>query len=81
MPKRKEFTINRYNEIKQILKDNKIESYELENYILFKDTRYLRHTQKVSISDTEILDMVNSNNTRTKFEELLDIAKTNIKEK
>lgn len=69
--KKKDMTSERYNEIKKVLKDNKIDSYELENYVMFKDLKYLRHVQRISLSDVEILEMVNCENNKTKFEELL----------
>jgi tRNA splicing endonuclease len=77
MPKKKDrtFTTERYNQIKEILSKNKVESYELESYIIYKDTRFLRHAEKISITDQEILDMINSTNKKTKFEELLKIAR------
>jgi len=69
--KKKEFTTKRYNDIKEILKSNKIESYELENYVLMKDMKFLRHTAKISMSDIDILELVNEDNKQTKFQELL----------
>ena len=38
--KKKPFTVERYDEIKKVLKDNKIESYELESYIMMKDIKF-----------------------------------------
>lgn len=68
---RKNFSMERYDEIKAALKAAKIESYELERYIMIKDLKFLRHAAKISLNDAEILEMVNSNINKTKFDELL----------
>lgn len=74
---KKPFTTERYNEIKTILKENKIESYELENYVMLKDIKYLRHIGRLSITDDEILNDINSDNKLNKYEQLLGKASDN----
>jgi len=69
--KKKDFTVKRYDEIKAAIKAAKIESYELENYIMMKDLKFLRHTEKISLNDNEIIELVNSTNKTSKYNELL----------
>lgn len=69
--KKKPFTMKRYDEIKAALKAAKIQSYELESYIMVKDVKYLRHIGRIPLTDEEILTMVNDENKKTKFESLL----------
>ena len=69
--KKKPMTMKRYDDIKAALATAKIESYELENFIMVKDMKYLRHMGKIPLTDDEILSMVNDENKKTKFESLL----------
>jgi hypothetical protein len=73
--KKKEFTMERYNQIKELLGGVGIESYELESYVMAKDLKYLRHTQRISLTDAEIIEMINDANSKSKFEELLGIVR------
>ena len=73
--KKKLMTMKRYDEIKAVLATAKIESYELENFIMVKDLKYLRHMGKIPLTDDEILTMVNDENKKTKFEALLGEVK------
>jgi hypothetical protein len=69
--KKKNMTMKRYDEIKAALAEVRIESYELENYVMLKDLKYIRHTGRISMTDEEILEMVNDENKKTKFEALI----------
>jgi hypothetical protein len=69
--KKKPMTMKRYDEIKAALAAAKIESYELESYVMIKDLKYLRHIGRIPLTDDEILSMVNDKNKKTKYESLL----------
>lgn len=73
--KKKPLTMKRYDEIKAALAEAKIESYELEGYTMIKDIKYLRHTGRIPLTDEEILQMVNDENRKTKFEALIGEVK------
>ena len=58
---KKQFDMNRYNEIKKVLKDNNISSKELDKYIKLKALRYERYCELNELSDEEMIEKVNDN--------------------
>ena len=56
---KKQFNIERYNEIKKILKDNDISSSDLDKYIRVKALRYERYCELNTLSDDEMIAKVN----------------------
>lgn len=59
MAKKKTFSMERYEEIKQILKDNKIDSKDLDKYIQTKALKYKRYREEIFNSDDDIIAIVN----------------------
>lgn len=59
MAKKKAFDMNRYEEIKKILKDNKIDSKDLDKYIQTKALKYKRYREEIFNSDDDIIKIVN----------------------
>ena len=59
MAKKKIFNMERYEEIKQILKDNKIDSKDLDKYIQTKSLKYKRYREEIFNSDDDIIAIVN----------------------
>lgn len=59
MAKKKIFDMKRYEEIKQILKDNKIDSKDLDKYIQTKALKYQRYREENTFSDDDIIKIVN----------------------
>jgi hypothetical protein len=59
MNKKKEFNMDRYEEIKKLLADNKVSSFDLDKYIEVKALRYARHKQENTLNDDEIIARVN----------------------
>ena len=58
---KKNFTLDRYKEIKKVLKDNNISSQELDKYIKLKALRYERYCELNELSDEEMIAKVNDN--------------------
>ena len=56
---KKDFDMNRYNEIKKVLKDNNISSKELDKYIKLKVLRHERYCEENNLSDEEMIAKVN----------------------
>jgi hypothetical protein len=59
MPKSRKFSIEKYDKIKNILKENKIESYDLDNYIIMKAQKYKRYQGLTEITDEQIIEEIN----------------------
>ena len=59
MAKKKLFTMERYEEIKKLLTDNKVSSSDLDNYLKVKELRYQRHQELNTFTDTDIESIVN----------------------
>ena len=59
MAKKKEFTVEKYEEIKNLLSTNKITSHDLDCYIKTKALRYERYQELNEYTDEQILDIVN----------------------
>lgn len=57
--KKKAFNMERYEEIKKILKDNKIDSKDLDKYIQTKALKYQRYCLENTYSDDDIIKIVN----------------------
>lgn len=55
----KQFDMNRYKEIKKLLKDNNISSKELDKYIKLKVLRHERYCELNTLSDDEMIAKVN----------------------
>ena len=53
------FTMEEYDRIKKVLKDNKIDSRKLNQYIFCKGLRYKVHKQEILATDDEIIACVN----------------------
>ena len=53
------FTMEEYDRIKKVLKDNKIDSRKLNQYIFCKGLRYKVHKQEIIATDDEIISCVN----------------------
>ena len=58
---KKQFNIERYNEIKKVLEDNNISSKELDKYIKLKALRHERYCELNELSDEEMIAKVNDN--------------------
>lgn len=56
---KKQFTLDRYEEIKKLLKDNNISSSDLDDYIRLKALRYDRHKELNILSDTAMITTIN----------------------
>lgn len=60
MSSKKEFTNERYEQIKTLLSDNKITSSDLDKYMETKKLRHQRYQQLNTYTDEEIMDIVNA---------------------
>jgi trehalose-6-phosphate synthase len=56
----KKFTIEKYEEIKKLLTDNKVSSSDLDKYILVKQVRYDRYRELNTYTDDEIIQLANN---------------------
>jgi hypothetical protein len=56
----KKFTMEKYDEIKKLLADNKVSSSDLNDYILVKKLRYDRYRELNDYTDEQILELVNN---------------------
>lgn len=61
------FTNEKYEQIKKLLADNKVDSKTLAQYAVYKKLRYLRHREEIDCTDEEIEAYVNQ---QIKFEDL-----------
>jgi hypothetical protein len=59
----KKFTIEKYEEIKKLLTDNKVNSSDLDKYILVKQIRYDRYRELNTYTDDEIIQLANNEDT------------------
>lgn len=59
MAKKKQFSMEKYEEIKKLLEDNKISSKDLDKYIQTKALRYQRYKEEIVATDDEIIAFVN----------------------
>jgi len=64
MPKNKHFSIEKYDSIKKILSDYKIESYDIDNYIQMKHLRYDRHRELNTLTDEQMIEVINEKYTK-----------------
>lgn len=53
------FSMEKYNQIKQLLEDNKITSKDLAGYTVLKNLRHLRYQRKIEATDEELIAVVN----------------------
>lgn len=57
--KKKRFTAEDYEQIKQVLSDNKIDTKRLAQYGVYKKLRWYRHAERIDCTDEEIEMYVN----------------------
>jgi hypothetical protein len=60
MPRKKQFTMERYNKIKQFLEFAEIHPWELDDYVQLKRLRYERYKEETGgLTDEQMLAVVN----------------------
>lgn len=69
MAKKKQFTMEKYEEIKKLLEDNKVSSKDLDKYIQTKALRYQRYREEIVATDDEIIAFVNGEEIELKKKE------------
>lgn len=57
---KKQFTLDKYEEIKKVLNDNHISSKDLDKYIRLKALRYDRHRELNTLSDAAMIAAINN---------------------
>lgn len=63
---KKQFTLDKYEEIKKVLEDNKISSKDLDKYIRLKSLRYDRYRELNNLTDAAMITAI-SNDYDKKF--------------